>query len=114
MPHLVVEAEAQDGTDTWDVASDGKGGYTLKNVNTGLYLGGKADPTTMAPTLEGTSEPFVWTIAPFEGDRQFFTLSPKSSNGKTRLSLSILRIVPPPLAWMEAGVRDEPWRLTSV
>ncbi|HZF51708.1 MAG TPA: hypothetical protein VE093_23800 [Polyangiaceae bacterium] len=106
--------ETGDGTDKWDVAFDGKDSYTLRNAKTGLYLGSKADPTRIVPMLEGASEPFAWRIERHEGYPEGFTLSPKSSNGATRLSMSILHIFPTPVGWMEPGAQGQVWRLVRV
>lgn len=81
-------------------------------MRSGLYLGGKADPNSLAPMLEGVSEPFTWKIESVE--EEIFTLSPASSNGATRLCLSILRIFPPFIGWMPAGGPDQFWRLVRV
>ena len=114
VPHFVLLPDEDDGTDTWDVAFDGKDSYTLQNVKTGLYLGGKSDPTAMAPMMAGGPEPFAWTIQRSEEDPEAFTLSPRASNGTMRLSPSILRIFPPPVAWLPPGGPEQVWRLVGV
>ncbi len=113
-PSFIVVPETGDGTDKWDVAFDGKDSYTLRNAKTGLYLGSKAEPTRIAPMLEGVLEPFAWRIERHEGYPEGFTLSPRNSNRSTRLSMSILRIFPPPIGWMEPGVPGQVWDLVRV
>ena len=112
--HLMVLPETGNGGDSWDVTFDGTDSYTLRNVTTGIYLGGKSDPTRMAPILEGVSEPFAWKIERGEMP-ETFTLSPRKSNGAMRLGRSPLLIYPPPAAWMPpSGDPSQNWRLVSV
>ena len=103
---------------TWEVAFDGTDSYTLRNVKTGSYLGDDEAPQTgPVAALKGASKPFFWKIEPAPDDEETFTLSPKGSNGTTRLAFSPLRIYPPAVAWLPPSVGyrpDELWRLVKV
>ena len=96
----------------WEVASDGAGGHTLRNVQSGVYLGSANDPTSPSMTLEGVSAPFAWKIEPGP-ESGTVSLSPSASNGTMRLAPSLLRIFPPRLAWLPTseGSPDQSWRL---
>jgi hypothetical protein len=111
-PKTIVLVDDNDDGAKWDVAIDGEGSYTLRNVKTGIYLGSGADPTAPAPMLEGVSEPFAWKIAP--GPEGTFFLSPGRSNGAMRLSTSPLRSYPPRVGWMATGYEPQDWRLVPV
>jgi hypothetical protein len=113
-PHFVLLPETGDGF-TWEITFDGTDSYTLKNVGGGSYVGDEAPQTEPAMLLRVGSNSFSWKIerGPVEGT---FTLSPKGSNGTMRLALSLLRIFPPPAAWVPASAyaQDQLWRLTKV
>lgn len=102
---------------TWEVAFDGTDSYTLRNVKTGSYLGDDDAPqTSFVPVLRGASKPFPWKIERGP-EPETFWLSPKGSNGTTRLAFSIIRIYPPPVAWTPASGdfnADQLWRLVKV
>jgi hypothetical protein len=108
----ILSSPADDDGERWDVAFDGQGGYTLRNVATGLYLGSKTDPSTMAAMLEGVSEPFAWKVGPgnYPGT---ITLSP-AANGAMALGPSLLKIYPPPAGWAPKELNpDLCWELAS-
>ena len=105
----IALVDDDDDAARWDVASDGEGGYTLRNVKTGVYLGSGADPTAPAPKLEGVTEPFAWKIE--KGPERTFFLSPRNSNGAMRLSTSPLPMYPPRVGWTASGYEPQDWCL---
>jgi hypothetical protein len=112
--HAFMTPEESDGS-LWEIAHVGDDCYTLRNRKTAKYLGStQGDPKTMAPLLEGTSEPFAWKIARHPAGAGY-TLSPKSSDGGTHLDQSPIKIFPPPVAWMPTVAEAVfPWRLSKV
>jgi hypothetical protein len=111
-PGFALDPEQRDGS-KWEVASDGAGGYTLRNVTSGLYLGGKGSPSDPAMMLEGASQPVAWKIERSPDDEEGLTLSPRASEGKLRLAPSLLKVYPPLVASLEArdGDHFQLWRL---
>ena len=86
-----------ESTQQWNVASE-SGGYTLRSVASGLYLGSDGDPNQPAMTVRGTKQPFAWKLSTGQdADETTFVLTSASSDGLV-LSMSLLRIFPPLVA----------------
>lgn len=110
--------QSEDKKNQWEVKFDSSAGaYTLKNMETGAYLGNEGDPNEQALMVKGTQQPYAWKLSTGNDDREE-TLLLTSAAAKDGLVLtnSPLRIYPPQLAIVAPGNFGPPaeWVLTSL
>jgi ricin-type beta-trefoil lectin protein len=87
-----------ESTQQWKVAS-ASGGYTLRSVTSGLYLGSDGDPNQPAMIVKGTKQAFIWNLSTGEdSDETTYVLTSAASSDGLVLSMSLLRIFPPLVA----------------
>jgi len=87
-----------DPTQHWEVACE-SGAYTLRNLDSHLYLGNDGDPDEPAMTIRGTGRPFTWKLSSgHDSDETTYVLTSAASEGGLVLSMSLLRIFPPLVA----------------
>ena len=88
--------------------------FTVRNVETGIYLGNDSAQTEPAMELRGVTTPFAWNIERGP-EPETFILSPSGSNGQMQLAPSPLRIYPPRVAWLPPEMGGYAfWRLVKV
>lgn len=82
----------------WNVTFS-NGSYTLRNVQTGQYLGSDRQPGEIDWMLQGCDAPFTWTLTqgPDDDDNTFFVNSAAAPD-RLRLTPSIIRVWPPRVA----------------
>lgn len=92
-----------DPTQQWAANFD-SGACTLRNVQTGTFLGNDGDPNEPAMMVRGTGRPFPWQLSQGpDGQPSTFVLSSAASGGGLILTLSLLRIYPPQLAILDSN-----------
>ena len=96
---LVMLRPEGDESQQWKVTSD-SGTYTLRSVASGRYLGDREVPSMM---IKGTEQPFAWNLSTGDDDREETYVLTPASNDSLVLTMSLLRIFPPPLAILDAG-----------
>jgi len=99
--NIVLLQPEGDSTQQWNVAFD-SGFYTLRNVDSGMYLGNNGDPDQTAMMVNGTSQPFTWKISTgADQDPDTYLLTSAASPSGLALTTSLLRIWPPQTALLE-------------
>jgi hypothetical protein len=102
-------------TQQWKVASE-SGGYTLRSVASGLYLGNDGDPDQPAMIVKGSGQPFTWNLSTGEdSDETTYILTSAASSDGLVLSMSLLRIFPPLVAILSpSGYSTVEWAFDPV
>jgi hypothetical protein len=100
---VVLLGPQGDPSQQWDVTFR-SGSYTLRNVQTGSYLGNDGDPSQPAMQVRGTIQPYAWDLSQGPDDRaETFILTSSGPSDGLLLGLSLLRIYPPQLAILRPG-----------
>ena len=91
------------GDQEWEVACE-SGGYTVRNVESGLYVGGDGDPNEPLMIVKGTKQPFLWKLSTGDDDDETtYVLTSAASSDGLVLTMSLLRIFPPLVAILSPG-----------
>jgi hypothetical protein len=104
-----------ESTQQWKVGSE-SGGYALRSVASGLYLGNDGDPNQPAMIVKGSGQPFTWDLSTGEdSDETTYILTSAASSDGLVLSMSLLRIFPPLVAILSpSGYSTVEWAFDPV
>ncbi|HEV7805832.1 MAG TPA: RICIN domain-containing protein [Solirubrobacteraceae bacterium] len=114
-PGVAMLPPDDQATQQWKVASE-SGGYTLRSVASGLYLGNDGDPNQPAMVVRGTKQPFTWKLSTGDdSDETTYVLTSAASSDGLVLSMSLLRIFPPLVAILPpSGYSTVEWAFAPV
>jgi hypothetical protein len=114
LPGMAMLPPRDGSSQEWKVAAE-SGGYTVRGVLSGLYLGADGDPNDPQMAVKGTSQPFVWTLSSGDDDDETtYVLTSAASSDGLVLSMSMLRIFPPLVAILPRDYRPFEWAFDAV
>lgn len=97
-PGVAMLQADRETTQQWKVACD-SGAYTLRCVESDLYLGNDGDPNDPSMIVTGTQQAFTWKLSTGQdSDETTHVLTSAASSDGLVLSMSLLRIFPPLVA----------------